>query len=237
METVLQRLAQCKQRVEEAASRSNRSAADITIVGITKQARLEDVAAAVHAGFFEIGENRVQEAEKKISSLRSLLSREDFECIRWHLVGHLQTNKAVKAARLFKLIHSVDSRQVAERLNAFAAQTHSPLDILLQVNISGEESKSGVSWTQAHSLLMETIPLPFVRVRGLMGIGPLAGDLAAKRDCFRRLREVFADENQILARKGVPELDILSMGMSDDYEIAVEEGATLIRIGRAIFGG
>ncbi|MDD5747392.1 MAG: YggS family pyridoxal phosphate-dependent enzyme [Candidatus Omnitrophica bacterium] len=239
METIQQRIVQCRRRVEESAARGGRSASDITIVCVTKQAESAEVAAAIQAGISDVGENRVQEAEKKYRELRSILDPEDFQRIRWHLIGHLQSNKAAKAARLFNMIQSVDSRDIAGRINSSAAATgeNTPRDVLVQVNISGEESKFGVSWNAVEPLIREIMPLPFIRVRGLMGIGPLAEDPAAKRACFRRLREVFDRINRDCFQDGMPLLSVLSMGMSDDYEIAVEEGATMIRLGRVIFGG
>jgi pyridoxal phosphate enzyme (YggS family) len=237
MEVIEQRLYECRQKVDAAARASGRLGSDISIVCVTKQAQLADVITAFRHGCFDIGENRLQEARRKHAALKAVLSSDDFARLRWHCVGHLQTNKSAKAARLFSMIQSVDSVRLAEYLNAQAGESGNPLALLVQVNISQEQSKSGISFPEVIPMLDSISALGHVRVHGLMGIGPFGAGRHTTRACFRRLREVFDEANVFFAKKSSPALRVLSMGMSDDYECAIEEGSTMVRIGRAIFGG
>jgi pyridoxal phosphate enzyme (YggS family) len=257
METIATRIAAVRERIAATARRASRPVEEITLVGVTKTHPPEVVGRALTAGLTEFGENRVQEAEAKIAALAVDRAR-----VTWHLIGHLQRNKARKAAALFDLVHSLDSLRLAETLNRAVGETRRPdsetrsassedllvsrspcLPVLIQVNVSGEASKEGfvlAGWETRppilDSFLAEVealLALPHLRVRGLMTIAPWGADPEASRPIFRsacRLREV-------LARR-FPQADwaALSMGMTDDFEVAIEEGATLVRVGRAIFG-
>jgi hypothetical protein len=207
-----------ERRIAQAAERAGRSPEEITIVAVTKGVAPQAIEAALKAGIRHIGENRVQEAKEKIALLSALELHPT-----WHMVGHLQTNKAKTAMEIFDIIHSVDSLRLAEALSHRAQNT---LPVLLQVNISGEGTKSGLSTAELPKALEEVARLPRLEVKGLMTIAPLMNDPEEVRPIFRRLREL----------RDSLGLEHLSMGMTDDFEVAVEEGATMVRIGRAIFG-
>jgi len=237
MESVEARFQKVKTNIEAAAARSNRSAADISIVCVTKQAKIDDIVNVVRLGVFHIGENRVQEAEKKRAALKIALNETDFLRITWHLVGHLQTNKVSRAMGFADLIQSVDSVRLAEIINTKAEKAGRHIDILIQINISGEDSKFGIKGDTLPAFIEKLMPLSSVRMKGLMGIGPFVDDKEHTRRCFRRLKEMFDSANKILDARSCPAMSVLSMGMSDDYEVAIEEGSNMVRIGRAIFGG
>ncbi len=213
------RLRDVERRIAAAAGRAGRSPDEITLVAVTKGLPPQAIEAAVEAGIRHIGENRVQEASIKVARLSAAGLRPI-----WHMVGHLQRNKAKTAVEVFDIIHSVDSLRLAEALNAAAAST---LPVLLQVNVSGEATKGGFPLAQLGTAAPEIGRLPNLTVKGLMTIAPMAGDPEEIRPVFRRLRQ---------ARDSLG-LEHLSMGMTDDFEVAIEEGATMVRIGRAIFGG
>jgi pyridoxal phosphate enzyme (YggS family) len=213
-------VAAVRARIAAAASRAGRRAEDVTLVAVTKGVAPQRIRAAISAGVTELGESRVQEAGPKIAVLG--------RAVRWHLVGHLQRNKAARAAALFDVIHSVDSARLLADLDARAGR---PLDVLLQVNVARDPSKHGVPPEALPELLRGARGLRMVRIVGLMTIAPLGADAAGARAVFRRLRELRAEAGRLL---GAP-LPHLSMGMSDDFELAVEEGATMVRVGRAIF--
>ena len=213
--TIAERVAHVRQRVERAAERAGRSPADITIVAVSKSVSPQAIEEAVAAGIAHVGENRVQEAAAKIPGLRGLP-------VTWHLVGHLQTNKAKTALELFDIIHSVDSLHLAE---ALSHRSQRPLPVLLEVNVAGEAAKFGFPPGEMAAAAQAVARLPRLDLRGLMTVAPLASDPEAARPVFRELR-------RLRDALGLAEL---SMGMSDDFEVAIEEGATLVRIGRAIF--
>jgi hypothetical protein len=213
-----QMLAEVRQRIEAACRRAGRAPDGVTLVGVTKGQPVESVAEALACGLRDIGENRVQEALQKAGALRTM-----GVAPRWHLIGHVQTNKAKAAAGLSAIIHSVDSLRLAQALDRAA---HEPLPILLEVNVAGEASKFGFAPGEVAHALSEIAALPRLDVRGLMTVAPLTDRPETVRPVFRRLREL-RDE------LGLREL---SMGMTDDFETAIEEGATLVRVGRAIFG-
>ena len=215
---IAENLGRVRERIEAASCRAGRSADEVTLVGISKGFPVEAVAEAYAAGLADVGENRVQEAEAKIEALAAQGVRP-----RWHLVGHLQTNKAKTATELFAIIHSVDSLRLAQALSQRAREQ---VPILLEVNVAQEASKFGFAPQEVASALSAITPLPNLDVRGLMTVVPLAGDPEAVRPVFRRLREL----------RDALGLRELSMGMTDDFEVAIEEGATMVRIGRAIFG-
>lgn len=211
-------LREVERRIAQAAHRAGRSPGEITIVAVAKEVAPEAIEAAIKAGIRHIGENRVQEATEKIKLLSALEPRPI-----WHMVGHLQTNKVKTAVEIFDIIHSIDSLRLAQLVSQRADRT---LPVLLQVNISGEATKSGFPAAELPRVLAEVSWLPRLEVRGLMTIAPLVEDAEEVRPIFRRLRQL---------RDGLG-LEHLSMGMTDDFEVAVEEGATMVRIGRAIFG-
>jgi hypothetical protein len=210
-----------RERIGRALLRSPDPAREVTIVGVTKTAPASVVDALAAAGIRDIGENRVQEALEKAPAVRS--------AVRWHLIGHLQTNKARRAAEFFSVVHSVDSPRVLAALSAAGR----PLRLLLQVNVSGEARKSGVAPEAAGALLRDARRTPGVQVLGLMTIAPYSDDPQAARPVFRGLRELL----EALNRPGDgPPMRELSMGMSGDFEVAVEEGATIVRLGTALLG-
>ena len=211
-------LQELEKRIARACDRAGRSPEAVTIVAVTKTVAPAAIKAASDAGLRHFGENRVQEAESKIAELSTQMPRPT-----WHMVGHLQSNKAKTAVEIFDIIQSTDSMRLAEILSRRAQNA---LPILLQVNLSGEASKSGFAPAEVSAALEEIARLPRLEVRGLMTIAPLASDPEQVRPIFRGLRQL---------GDGLG-LEELSMGMSDDFEVAVEEGATILRIGRAVFG-
>ncbi|MBI4845952.1 MAG: YggS family pyridoxal phosphate-dependent enzyme [Candidatus Omnitrophica bacterium] len=231
------RLEKLNKSINAVLEKSKRVPEDILVVLVTKQAQPEDILLAIKAGYNNIAENRVQELIRKFEWLKQVLDPQAFSCLRWHLVGHLQTNKAEKAVRYSDMIQSVDSLRLAQRINAEAQKQKKCIKILLQINITLEESKFGVLGNKAAELVEEMIRLPFIRVKGLMSIGPLSGGPAQIRACFRHMRKIFEQINFLLVEKRYEQMQILSMGMSEDYQIAIEEGSTMLRLGRAVFGG
>jgi pyridoxal phosphate enzyme (YggS family) len=216
-------------RIANAAARVGRDPAGITIVAVTKSHPIERVREAAAAGLMDIGENRVQEALGKQDEWPSAP-------VRWHMIGHLQRNKAKPAAGRFALIHSLDSLRLADALEQAAAARGVTQRVLVEVNVAGEAQKSGAPLAEAEGIVRHAAALPHLRVEGLMTMAPLTDDEAVLRRTFRRLREL----RDGLVRDGrsgpgvaLPEL---SMGMSNDFEIAVEEGATMVRLGTVLFG-
>jgi pyridoxal phosphate enzyme (YggS family) len=204
-------------RIAAACERAGRTREAVTLIAVTKTFPATDVDHVLAAGIINVGENKVQEAREKQPSVTGVA--------RWHLIGHLQSNKAKDAVRLFDVIHTVDSIDLASRIARIAAETGKLQDVLLQVNVGGEDQKSGVALKEAEAIARGIRELPSLNLRGLMTIPPL-GDAEAMRPYFRQLRSMRDDL----------ELEHLSMGMTDDFEVAIEEGATIIRVGRAIFG-
>jgi pyridoxal phosphate enzyme (YggS family) len=224
MHPVAHNLKEVHAAIAAAAGRAGRDAAAVRLVAVSKTVDLERLRAAIAAGQRLFGENYLQEAKTKIEALGDGIS--------WHLVGHLQTNKAKGAVELFDLIHAVDRLKLARALEAAAARLDKVQDILIQVNQGGEETKSGVAPEAAPELLQEVARLPHLRVLGLMTMPPWFADPEAGRPYFQALREL---RERLRDLSGLP-LPELSMGMSGDYQVAVEEGATLVRVGTAIFG-
>ncbi len=206
------------QRIASAAARAGRDRSEITLISVSKAIEPEAVESALAARQTIFGESKVQEARAKIPLVSSRA--------RWHLVGHLQTNKARDAVALFEVIHSVDSFKLADELNKWSERAGKTQAILLEVNVSGEASKFGLKPEDLESTLKAVNQLPRVDVRGLMTVAPYLKEAAEARPFFRRLR-------QLRDTFGLREL---SMGMSHDFEVAIEEGATMVRIGSAIFG-
>lgn len=224
--SVADNLRQVLDRIAAAAKRAGRDPGAAGLVTVTKTVGSERIREAVAAGAQVLGENRVQEAKEKIEALGSIA--------RWHLIGRLQTNKAKYAVRLFDLIHSVDSIDLARELDRQAAKTGKVQDVLIEVNIAGEQQKAGIGANEAAGLVREAAKLGHLRVQGLMTMPPYSEDPEDSRPHYRRLRELSA----AIDAEGIPgvSMRLLSMGMSGDYEVAVEEGATLVRVGTAIFG-
>jgi hypothetical protein len=211
--------------VAAACERAGRSPDDVTVVGVSKTFPATLVVEACRAGLTDIGENRVQEAAAKIPEVEALGARP-----RWHLVGHLQTNKVKTALGLFDIIHSVDSVRLAGSISRQAenlpVQQAGPLPILLEVNVAGEANKFGLRPEETGQALEQIARLPGLAVQGLMTVAPLVDDPEEVRPVFRELRRL----------RDALGLHHLSMGMTDDFEVAIEEGATIVRIGRAVFG-
>jgi pyridoxal phosphate enzyme (YggS family) len=211
-------LARVRERVARAAERAGRRPEDVLLVGVSKTVDVERIRAAVAAGLPALGENRVQEAKEKVAALG--------RPVPWHLVGHLQTNKVRDALALFDVIHSLDRLELARELDRRARQRGEPVQVLLQVNVAGEATKGGFAPEAVEGALENLGALPMVRVQGLMTIPPAVERAEEARGWFRTLAALGK-------RLGLPQL---SMGMSADFEVAVEEGATIIRVGTAIFG-
>jgi pyridoxal phosphate enzyme (YggS family) len=213
-----------RQRIEAACARAGREPASVTLVSVTKGQSPEIVCAAAALGLGLFGENKVQEAKVKIPSCPGR--------VRWHMIGHLQTNKCRDAVGLFEMMQSVDSLYLAEELNKRAEQAAKTLPVLLEVNAVGEASKFGYRPDQLLADLGRINALPRLELHGLMTVPPWVADPENARPVFRRMRELKARCEQIL---GAP-LPHLSMGMTGDFEVAIEEGATMVRIGTALFG-
>ena len=225
---IAERVAAVRERIARAAERASRRPGEVTLVAVSKTHPAEAVRAAFAAGVRDFGENRVQEAEPKVAATADLAT----SGLRWHLVGHLQSNKARKAAALFGVVQSVDSLELAERLARVGAETSRPVRALVQVDLAGEETKFGLPETDLLPTLEALRGKEGLRVEGLMVLPPFLDDPEEVRPFFRRLRalgERAAAAGLLLGRE-------LSMGMSHDLEAAIEEGATIVRVGTAIFG-
>ena len=220
-------------RIAAAAAASGRAPEAVTLVAVTKTHPVETVDAALAAGLLDLGENRVQELAEKAAARPGEASG---GAHRWHLIGQLQRNKARDAVHLADLIHGVDSARLAEALDGRAGEAGRVVPVLVQVNISGEASKSGVASEAAHDLMALVAGCAHLRLTGLMGIAAPAADRAETeqivRPAFRALRTLF----DAYAGPGRDGLTVLSMGMSGDYDVAIEEGSTLVRVGSALFG-
>ncbi|MFH0971516.1 MAG: YggS family pyridoxal phosphate-dependent enzyme [Candidatus Micrarchaeota archaeon] len=215
-----------KGEIRAACKKANRQAGTVRLIAVSKNQQIASIIAAHNSGISDFGENRVQEAKEKIRALAN-------EKITWHFVGRLQNNKARKAAQLFELIHSIGSFEMAETINQEAAKIQKKQKILLQVNISGEKTKSGFSESELLQIFPQLLRLPHVSIRGLMTIAPITENPENSREIFRKLSLLRGKLEQIHS-VSLPEL---SMGMSQDYRVAVEEGATMVRVGAALFGG
>src|SRR2546430_15186102 len=210
-------------KIEEAAVKVGRSVGEITLVAVSKTVPVELVKIAYNLGVTDFGENRVQEALPKIAEFHP-------QGMRWHMIGHLQSNKAGKVAAAFDSVQSVDSLHLAQALNRHAGKR---LPVLLQVNVAGEESKEGITLEEAPVLARQIAALAAIELQGLMTIGPLVENPEEARPVIRRLRNLRERLQDDLPQCSWQHL---SMGMTDDYPVAIEEGATIVRIGRAIFG-
>ncbi|MDA8216177.1 MAG: YggS family pyridoxal phosphate-dependent enzyme [Dehalococcoidales bacterium] len=224
-EEMRRRIAGVRERIAQAASGAGRDPGDVTLVAVCKTMPREAVETAYEAGLRHFGENRVQEAAGKFAEFRPA-------DLTLHLIGHLQRNKAKQALSLFDMVHSLDSLALAEALAKRGDDGARPLPVLVEVNVAGEESKFGVGPAETLPLLLQVARLPGLLLQGLMTIAPLVDDPETVRPFFRRLRELREEGEQRLGRP----LPHLSMGMTNDFEVAIAEGATIVRVGRAIFG-
>ena len=228
--SIAENVAEVRQQITAVAHRAGRDPAGITLMAVSKTFPAESIRQAYAAGIRVFGENRVQEFSGKSIQLADLKDAE------WHMIGHLQSNKAAAAAELFIAVDSVDSLKLAEKLDAAAEKLTKKLRVLIEINVGGESAKSGVApdSAQLEELLVAAPGLEHIEFRGLMTIPPFAEDVEEARPYFRKLREL---RDQIAARN-LPAIhvDILSMGMSHDFEVAIEEGSTCVRVGTAIFG-
>jgi pyridoxal phosphate enzyme (YggS family) len=215
-------------RICRAAMKADRSPEEVKLIAVTKTVGTDAIRAAVESGLRSFGENRVQEAKKKVTSDELQLMNERID---WNLIGHLQKNKAKDAVQLFDLIHSVDSAELAEELNRQAAKLHKVQRVLIQVKLSEEETKHGVEESGLLQLIEQIMGMEHIKAEGLMTIPPYFEDPERSRPYFNKLKELSVRSKT--AGFALPEL---SMGMSHDFEIAIDEGATMVRVGTAIFG-
>ena len=227
-ETLVERIERVRERMRDAARRANREVEDITLVAVSKTHPVAAIEAAISAGLSDFGENRVQEAEHKIPVVGS-------DATKWHLIGHLQSNKARRAVELFDVIHSIDSAALARRLNRICEEDgRESLPVLIQVALGQEVTKSGVDQDSVRAVVTAVRECSRLHLNGLMTLPPFFDEVERVRPYFRRLRELrdqFYAEGVFANQRGE-----LSMGMTHDFEVAIEEGATMIRVGTAIFG-
>ena len=228
--TIASNLFAIHERIANAAARAGRNPADVALMAVSKTQSAANIIEAYDAGHRLFGENRVQEFADKFPQLAELKDA------RFHMIGHLQSNKATKAAEIFHAVDSIDSPKLAQRLNDAAQLLGKMIDILIEINVGGEKAKSGIAPAspEIDTILSQAPAWTNLRIRGLMTVPPYTDDPEGARPHFRRLREL----RDRLASRNLPavNLDMLSMGMSHDFEIAIEEGSTCVRIGTAIFG-
>lgn len=225
---VRERLDKVNARIETAARSVGRTAEEITLIAVSKTHPTAVMLNAIKAGVLDLGENRVQEAETKIEEIGRNRAR-------WHLIGHLQANKARRAVQLFDVIHSLDSASLASRLDRLCLEENrDELPVLIQIDLAGETTKSGISEAELSELVSTIATCERLKFTGLMTVPPYFEDIELVRPYFRRLREI----RDSLKKQGLfgTEIGELSMGMSHDFEVAIEEGATMVRVGTAIFG-
>ena len=228
--SIAENIAQVRERIAAAARRAGRNSGEITLMAVSKTFSAERIREAYAAGLRVFGENRVQEFAGKANTLR------DLSDIEWHLIGHLQTNKVAKAAELFDAVDSIDSIRMAEKLNACAESAGKTLSVLIEINVGGEQAKSGVAPNsdELEQILQGAPRWGNLKIHGLMTVPPYAEDPEGSRLYFRQLRQL----RDSIAARALPKIGtvVLSMGMSHDFEVAIEEGATCVRVGTAIFG-
>lgn len=223
------RLEGINRRIQVSCQKTGREDSEITLVAVSKTVPPETIRTAIEAGVRVLGENRVQEAATKIPRLLEVAQKNEVE---WHFIGHLQSNKARRALELFQTIQSVDTYKLAERLDRAAGELARRLPILIEVNLGGESSKSGLQEADLMPAIEQMVKLDNLDLKGLMAVPPYLDSAEELRPYFRRLREL-RDKSRSLFGPGFTEL---SMGMSHDFEVAIEEGATMVRIGTALFG-
>ncbi|MEM6393389.1 MAG: YggS family pyridoxal phosphate-dependent enzyme [Planctomycetota bacterium] len=234
-------------QIAEAAIRSGRQPSDVLMVAVTKYASVDQIQRIVEMGHVDLGESRVQQLSQRVPQIDEFLARRKTlagaipksseavpDRVRWHMIGHLQRNKVKQVSPLVDLIHSVDSLRLAEELHNYAARKDVILDVLLQVNASGEGSKSGVVAPAVLPLAEQLDTMVHLRLRGFMTMAPYSDNPEDARPTFARTADLFNDAKK--AKLGGEHLTVLSMGMSGDFEVAIEEGANLVRVGRGLFG-
>jgi hypothetical protein len=240
MSKVSDRIKRLKDTIDSACAGAGRDPKEIKLVIVTKSASLEAVKEVIHTGYYDLGENRVQQLKKVSAQIADFLEKRDSgstlpERIDWHMIGHLQRNKVRQVLPIVSLTHSVDTLRLAEEINASAAKLNLRPKVLLQVNTSDEPQKYGAPVGAAIHLAEQMETLPNLKLVGLMTMAPLTHNKEVVRTCFIRARELFVE---MKGEKIVgPQFTELSMGMSSDYKVAIEEGATILRIGSAIFAG
>lgn len=226
-EKIQERLAQVHERIAQAAKRAGRRAEEITLITVSKTFDSHTVQMAVDAGALVLGENRVQEVVEKHGFVKA-------NGLQWHLIGHLQANKARPAVQIFDVIHTIDSSEIATRLNRIAGEEGRKPIVLVQVDLGKEETKSGADESELAEIVQILDTCDNLEFKGLMTLPPFFEDAEQTRPYFRQLREILESLNE--SRPAEKQLTELSMGMSHDFEVAVEEGATMVRVGSAIFG-
>ena len=228
--SIAENIARVQEQIAVAASRASRNPEEITLMAVSKTFPAESIREAYAAGLRVFGENRVQEFAGKAAAVRDLHDAE------WHLIGHLQTNKAAKAAELFDAVDSVDSLRMAEKLNGFAESAGKILSVLIEINLGGEPTKSGIppGTDELEQILQAAPRWGNLKIEGLMTVPPYTEDPEGSRPYFRQLRQI----RESIATRAFPQIGmaVLSMGMSHDFEVAIEEGSTCVRVGTAIFG-
>ncbi|MBX7246733.1 MAG: YggS family pyridoxal phosphate-dependent enzyme [Candidatus Sumerlaeaceae bacterium] len=233
--TMESRLAEVRRRITAAAERAGRAVDSVTLIAVTKTHPAGVMREIATLGVGDVGENKVQEGVRKFEELYSDAAANSRP--RFHLIGHLQSNKARQAVQYFDLIHSVDSVRLAQELNRQAEKLQKTCAVLLQVNVSGEETKSGLHPGNVEAALAEILSTcPALKIEGFMTMAPFVDDAEEARPCFRALRELAAGLREKAAARGQHVGSHLSMGMTNDFEVAIEEGATLVRVGTALFG-
>lgn len=236
---IAENLAKVKERIVLAAERSGRAAEEIKLVVVTKGRTVEEIQTLLTTGHYVIGENRVQETQQKYDYIQSKLTKPNnnispANICEWHLVGHLQRNKVKSALDMFDMVHSVDSLRLIEEISRRAEMKCQQADILIQINTTGEESKFGINANDVYQLLEQSLSKPGICIKGLMTMGMLNASAQENRAAFALLRTIA----EKIEAKRFPKItmEYLSMGMTNDFEVAIEEGANIVRIGRAIFG-
>lgn len=226
MMSIAENLKTIEKRIVQAASRTKRDPGQIKLVAVSKTIAIPLIREGIEAGIKILGENRVQEAKEKIESLGKI--------VEWHMIGHLQRNKVKYIIDLFDMVHSVDSLPLAQEINKEAMKHNRNMKVLIQVNVAGEETKSGLAPEDLVPVLKQMTSLTHISIQGLMTMPPFFADPEQVRPFFRRLRQLVEE----VEREGIEgvSMEELSMGMSHDFEVAIEEGATMVRIGTAIFG-
>ncbi|HIY05201.1 MAG TPA: YggS family pyridoxal phosphate-dependent enzyme [Candidatus Anaerotignum merdipullorum] len=226
MKTIKQNIQIVEEKITAAAERAGRKREDVLLLAVSKTKPVEVIREAVACGLTSLGENKVQEIMEKYEPMG--------DGVHWHLIGHLQTNKVKYIIDKVDMIHSVESLRLAEEINKRAAAKSLVMDVLVEVNMAEEESKFGIQPERVEEFLRQIAPLPHIRVRGLMTVAPFVENPEENRVYFRKMRELLVDMNQ--KKIDNINMDVLSMGMTGDYEVAIEEGATIVRVGTGIFG-
>jgi PLP dependent protein len=234
-----------RSRIAAAARRSGRSPSDVILVAVTKNASIDQIRELVSLGQVDLGENRVQNLQQRVALIDEFLQRRRQlgsaagaaavpQAVRWHMIGHLQRNKVKKAMGIVRLIHSLDTLRLAEEIQVASARIEEPVEVLIEINVSGEASKYGITPAAVPHFIEQIDTMLAIRPRGMMCMAPASDDPESSRLVFDRARELF---EEIRAQGlGGSRFDILSMGMSNDFEVAIECGANIVRVGTAIFG-